>query len=290
MPQALVGMPARTPAMAPSSSWAGRMARQRRRRSPGAGASGRPADAKPATVAGASEAASGRPAGAPTLASRAGTSGRPRAADGRSTPSRSAIVAASSSTERGSRLVVPGTAPSPQTTNGTGLSPQSRWPWPPIPRPWPWSAISTTVAPSSLPRSSRKARNSPTRRSVSASCSRYSAFRTPRTWPSWSAARSWSTRRSGSSSSTTRRASADSEWSIRPVGWTEVTELTTSSPNGSSRWAIPTRRPRRPWRSSTSKIVSLRTPKRATKFERIPCSAGVAPVSIDEKQTTVRAG
>jgi hypothetical protein len=69
-----------------------------------------------------------------------------------------------------------------------------------------------------------------------------------------------------------------------------VTERTTPSPNGSSRWAIPTSRPRRPWRSSTSKIDSLRTPSRATKFERMPCSAGAAPVSIDEKQTTVRAG
>ena len=108
MPQAWRGTPASTPVMAPSSSWAGRMARQRR---PGGFRS--------------------------TAGLRAGTSERPRAAAGRSTPSRSAIVPASSSTERGSGLVVPGTAPAPQTTNGTGLSPQSRWPWPPIPRPWP---------------------------------------------------------------------------------------------------------------------------------------------------------
>ena len=76
----------------------------------------------------------------------------------------------------------------------------------------------------------------------------------------------------------------------REVGCTEVTERTTSSPKGSSRCAIPTSRPRRPWRSSTSKTDSRCTPSRGAKFERMPCSAGVAPVSIDEKQTTVRAG
>ncbi len=103
-------------------------------------------------------------------------------------------------------------------------------------------------------------------------------------------ASSCSTSRSGSSSSTTRRPSAASEWSIREVGWTEVTERTTSSPNGSSRCAIPTSRPLRPWRSSTSNTDSTRTPRRGAKFERMPCSAGAAPVSIDEKQTTVRAG
>jgi hypothetical protein len=53
---------------------------------------------------------------------------------------------------------------------------------------------------------------------------------------------------------------------------------------------MPTRRPRRPLRSKTSKTDSRRTPRRGAKFERMPCSAGVAPVSIDEKQTTVRAG
>ena len=45
-----------------------------------------------------------------------------------------------------------------------------------------------------------------------------------------------------------------------------------------------------PSRSSTSKTDSRRTPSRGAKLERMPCSAGVAPVSIDEKQTTVRAG
>ena len=53
---------------------------------------------------------------------------------------------------------------------------------------------------------------------------------------------------------------------------------------------MPTSRPRRPARSSTSKTDSRRTPSRGAKLERMPCSAGVAPVSIDEKQTTVRAG
>ncbi len=207
--------------------------------------------------------ASARPAEAPCSmqGSSSGTIGRPRAAAGASTPSSDDTVAASSHTERGSRLTAPARAPAPQTTNGTGRSPQSRWPWPPIPRPCPWSAIRITVAPSSLPRSSRKLRKSPTWRSVSASWSRYSGLRTPRTWPSWSAARSWSTSRSGSSSSTTRRPSAHSELSIWPVGCTEVTERTTSSPNGSSRWAIPTSRPRRPWRSSTSNTDSRRTPE-----------------------------
>ena len=67
--------------------------------------------------------------------SRTGTSGSPRAADGASTPSRSQTVEASSQTERCPRLTAPGTAPFPHTTNGTGRSPQSRCPWPPIPRP-----------------------------------------------------------------------------------------------------------------------------------------------------------
>ena len=53
---------------------------------------------------------------------------------------------------------------------------------------------------------------------------------------------------------------------------------------------MPTRRPRRPARSSVSNTDSRRTPSRGAKFERMPCSAGEAPVSIDEKQTTVRAG
>ena len=197
---------------------------------------------------------------------------------------------ASSHTERGSVLTAPGTAPWPQTTNGTGRSPQSRWPWPPMPRPWPWSAIRITVASSSLPRSPRKARKSPTWRSVASICSRYSWLRVPRTWPSWSAASSCSTSRSGSSSSTTVRPAAVSEWSIRAVGCTDVTDRTTSSPNGSSRCAMPTRRPRLPARSRVSNTDSQRTPSRGAKLERMPCSAGVAPVSMDEKQTTVRAG
>jgi hypothetical protein len=116
-----------------------------------------------------------------TESSSAGTIALPRAAAGARTPSNRDTVAASSSTERGSREIAPGSAPSPQTTNGTGRSPQSRWPWPPIPRPWPWSAIRITVARSRFPRSSRKARKSPTWRSVSASWSRYSVLRTPRT-------------------------------------------------------------------------------------------------------------
>ncbi len=69
--------------------------------------------------------------------------------------------------EHRARLVRDGPrhAPLPHTTKGTGRSPQSRCPWPPIPRPWPWSAMRITVAPSSLPLSSRKSRNSPTWRS-----------------------------------------------------------------------------------------------------------------------------
>ena len=262
MPHASSGRPARTPPSAASSSRATTIARQR--------------------------AASARARSIP--GSSTGTSGRPRAASGAGTPSSAATVVASSQTLRGSRLCAPGTAPLPHTMKGTGRSPQSRWPWPPIPRPWPWSAIRITVASSSLPRSSRNARKSPTWRSLSATWSRYSGLRTPRTCPSWSAASSCRTSRSGSSSSTTRRPSAQSEWSIRAVGWTDVTERTTSSPNGSSRWAIPTRRPRRPSRSSTSNSDGTRTPSRGAKFERMPCSRGSAPVSIEEKQTTVRAG
>ena len=61
-----------------------------------------------------------------TAGSRTGTSGHPRAPDGASTPSRLAAVVASSSTDRGSALTAPGSAPLPHTTNGTGVSPQSR--------------------------------------------------------------------------------------------------------------------------------------------------------------------
>ena len=53
---------------------------------------------------------------------------------------------------------------------------------------------------------------------------------------------------------------------------------------------MPTSRPLRPPRSSTSNTDSQRTPSLGAKFERIPCSSGGAPVSIEEKQTTVRAG
>ena len=53
---------------------------------------------------------------------------------------------------------------------------------------------------------------------------------------------------------------------------------------------MPTRRPVRPSRSSTSNRLSTRTPSRGAKLERMPCSCGAAPVSIEEKQTTVRAG
>ena len=108
--------------------------------------------------------------------SAVGSSGRPRAAAGAGTPQqlrRSSAPARGPSAARAE--TAPGTAPRPQTTNGTGRSPQSRWPWPPMPRPWPWSAMRITVASSSLPRSSRKSRKSPTWRSVSASWSRYSA-------------------------------------------------------------------------------------------------------------------
>ena len=275
MPQASPGTAASTRPMACCSSRATTIVRQR----------------APAAAPGSPPAVRGRSRPDPAdSASAAGSSGRPRAAAGASTPSSRETVAASSSTERGSRTTAPGAAPRPQSTNGTGRSPQSRWPWPPMPRPCPWSAIRITVASSSLRCSLRKARNSPMRRSVSASCSRYSGLRTPRTWPSWSAASSCSTSSSGSSRSTTRRDSAQSEWSIRSVGCTEVTALTTCSPKGSSRWAMPTRRPRRPWRSSTSNTDSRRTPSRGAKLERMPCSPGVAPVNIDEKQTTVRAG
>ena len=133
----------------------------------GGATSARTPPPSPLPFAGAGAAPAGNAASTP--GSSTGTNGRPRAAFGASTPSSRETVAATSSTERGSREIVPGCAPSPQTTNGTGRSPQSRWPWPPIPRPWPWSAIRITVAPSSLPRASRNARKSPTCPSVSAS-------------------------------------------------------------------------------------------------------------------------
>ena len=238
-----------------------------------------------------------RPASPPLGRSQPGTQRAPAgprtaaAAAPRAAPSRREIVAASSSTERGSRETAPGSAPSPQTTNGTGRSPQSRWPWPPIPRPWPWSAIRITVAPSSLPRSSRKARNvadAPVGLGelvevLGAAHAAHVAELVGRQQLEHEQVRVLLRRPPGAPR---RPASGRS----RAVGCTDVTERTTSSPNGSSRCAIPTSRPRRPSRSSTSKTDSLRTPSRGAKFERMPCSAGVAPVSIEEKQTTVRAG
>jgi hypothetical protein len=300
-PHARGGMPATTAPTATSSSRATTIARHREPASTPAVLPSTPVrgveqhspekpDRSPLPFAGSGAALASRGPAGSTPESSTGTSGRPRAAAGAATPSNRATVTPTSNTDRGSRDTAPGRAPAPHTTNGTGRSPQSRWPWPPIPRPWPWSAIRITVDPSSLPCSSRKARNSPTCLSVSASWSRYSGLRTPRTCPSWSAASSWSTSRSGSCSSTTRRALAVSERSISEVGCTDVTERTTSSPNGSSRCAMPTSRPLRPSRPSTSKTDSQRTPSRGAKFERMPCSAGVAPVSIDEKHTTVRAG
>jgi hypothetical protein len=96
MPQASRGRRASTPPSARSSSSAGTIARQR---PPGARAN--------------------------ALTSKMGTSGRPRAVSGGRTPSSAEVVCATSQIERRSRLTAPGTAPSPQTMNGTGDSPQS---------------------------------------------------------------------------------------------------------------------------------------------------------------------
>ena len=63
-----------------------------------------------------------------------------------------------------------------------------------------------------------------------------------------------------------------------------------SSPKASIRWAMPTSLPSRPSRRSASKTVSHFTPRLGTKLLRMPCTAGDAPVSIELKQVTVRAG
>ena len=131
-PQAALGMPASTLPTAGSSSRATTMARQRAPAGRCAGSTQRVLAPAPA-------------------AGRAPPRAAARRAGGRSSPPARAPSAARARSR-------PGGAPSPQTTNGTGRSPQSRWPWPPIPRPWPWSAMRITVASSSLPRSSRKPR------------------------------------------------------------------------------------------------------------------------------------
>ena len=159
-----------------------------------------------------------------------------------------------------------------------------------MPRPWPWSAIRITVASSSLPRSPSQARKSATWRSVSLELVEVLAVAHAAHVAELVGGQQLEHEQVGVLPLDHLGGPAHSEWSIRSVGCTDVTALTTSSPNGSSRCAIPTSRPRRPWRSSTSKTDSQRTPSRGAKFECIPCSCGAAPVSIDEKQTTVRAG
>ncbi len=53
---------------------------------------------------------------------------------------------------------------------------------------------------------------------------------------------------------------------------------------------MPTSRPTFPCLLKTSKMLSTLSPSLRTRFDRIPCFSGDAPVNIDEKQTTVRAG
>ena len=53
---------------------------------------------------------------------------------------------------------------------------------------------------------------------------------------------------------------------------------------------MPARRPRIPRCSSTPKIDSHFAPSEGTKLLRMPCTRGVAPVSIEVKAVTVRAG
>ena len=118
-PHASAGTPPRTCPTAASSSRATTIAKQRR-----AGSAAAAAGRAPGSSACGSTARRGRAGSTP--GSSEGTSGRPRAAFGDGIPSSVEIVCASSSTERGSSEIAPGTAPRPQTTNGTGRSPQSR--------------------------------------------------------------------------------------------------------------------------------------------------------------------
>ena len=53
---------------------------------------------------------------------------------------------------------------------------------------------------------------------------------------------------------------------------------------------MPTSLPTFPRRRKTSKMLSTFKPSFRTRFEAIPCLSGAAPVNIEEKHTTVRAG
>jgi hypothetical protein len=53
---------------------------------------------------------------------------------------------------------------------------------------------------------------------------------------------------------------------------------------------MPTSLPTFPRRRKTSKMLSTLRPNFRTRFEAMPCLSGAAPVSIEEKHTTVRAG
>jgi hypothetical protein len=48
--------------------------------------------------------------------------------------------------------------------------------------------------------------------------------------------------------------------------------------------------PTRQAEGTTSKMDSHFTPSEGTKFDAMPCTRGGAPVSMEEKQVTVRAG
>ena len=160
-----------------------------------------------------------------------------------------------------------------------------------MPRPWPWSAIRITVASSSLPRSLEEGEEVAHVAVGLLELVEVLAVAHAAHVAELVGGEQLEHEQVGVLALDHPRAPRrSSEWSIRSVGCTEVTARTTSSPNGSSRCAIPTSRPRRPLRSSTSKTDSQRTPSRGAKLDRMPCSAAAAPVSIDEKQTTVRAG
>ena len=287
-----------------SRAWR-RASRRRRAARPRAARTPRPEcrRATPPTAASSSRAttiARQRPASAATpiastdrVLTRA-RSGRPRAGLGGCRHARAGArcVAASSSTERGSRETAPGTAPAPQTTNGTGRSPQSRWPWPPMPRPWPWSAIRITVASSSLPRSleeveERRRRAGPSRRAGPGTrgCARRARGRAGRR-------RAAGARAGRGPPRSTTRARLRGQRAVDLARSAAPRSPSGPRPRRTGRAGARSRRAGRGGRRARARRTPTRsrTPSRGAKLERMPCSAGVAPVSIDEKQTTVRAG
>ncbi len=178
----------------------------------------------------------------PSMAgSSAGTSGRPRAAAGGSTPRSADSVRASSRTERGSWLTAPGVAPAPRDhERNRGLAPVQ------VSVPADSAPLAVVghqdhrgiVEPAALLEPGEEALDvagrwrRPARGTRGCACRARGRAGRPR-------AAGAPGGRDPPPPRPPARAAAN-EWSIRSVGWTEVTERTTRSPKGSSRCAIPT--------------------------------------------------